>query len=151
MLKLRLAHYAYVVVFMVENGGSPYLLKYQEHHLSHDKIVFSLSSTFKKENIISIYYFYVAFVKFWWYDIHILIYIDWQIFMLPCNITTHETEMKFGFSVSQCYGVGFAHIFQCKFLVEVYSLIRHSLNSYFKSDRWSGLIFTNDFLNVKCN
>lgn len=92
VLKLRLAHYAYVVVIMVENGGSPYLLKYQEHNLSHGKIVFFLSSTLKKENIIYLYYFYVAFVKFWWCDIHILIYNVWQIFMLPCNNTTHETE-----------------------------------------------------------
>lgn len=39
-----------------EKGGKvPYLLKHQENHLSYGKIIFFLSSTFKKENIISLY------------------------------------------------------------------------------------------------
>lgn len=57
--------------------------------------------------------------------------------------------MKFGFGISQCCGFGFAHIFQCEFLFQIYSLIRYYLNSYLKSDRWNGVFFATTFMDMK--
>lgn len=57
--------------------------------------------------------------------------------------------MKFGFNYSRCF-FGFVHIFQCEFLVQIYSL-RYYLNSYFKSDGWNGVLFATDFMDMKGN
>lgn len=59
--------------------------------------------------------------------------------------------MKLGFGISQCCGFGYAHIFQCEFLVQIYLLIRYYLNSYFKSDRWNEVFFATNFMDMKGN